>query len=143
MNCKGAERILFMVFILIVIIISTGITGGMYIFFNQGYDLRNQETTLLMSYIKECLSKEDLQIKNFDIYSECGLNRNFIEDGYLISIDDGNNKVVYGMTDLEIRCGLNIVDRKQRPYCLHEIIPKDNLDVIIASVSHPTRRIDG
>ncbi len=144
MNKKGAERLFFLVFILVVLVLAGGIAGGMALFFNQDYNIREAQTNLLMGKVGECLKDNDFFAEGFELYSSCGLNRNFIDEGYGIVISEGGREIIFGTGDLRNRCGLKLVNDKS-PFCLNEKITKSGKEynVFIGSIASPKRRADG
>ncbi len=145
MNKRGEERVLFFVFVLIVLVISGGITAGMYVFFNQNYDTREEFTGLLMSNVKECAFENDFFADNFSIFEECGMNDNFIDEGYAIIVTNGERELKWGIGDLKNRCGLNIKDKSQIPYCMNSTITRgeEMHEIFVGSIASPRRSLNG
>ena len=82
---RADEKILSFYMFIVWIIIALAIVGGVYIFYSARLDIRNIQSESLANNLIGCLT-EDGFIKtkvleeNFDVFSECNLNKNIIED---------------------------------------------------------------
>ncbi|MBS3092238.1 hypothetical protein J4466_02355 [Candidatus Pacearchaeota archaeon] len=118
---RADEKILSFYMFIVWIIIALAIVGGVYIFYSARLDIRNIQSESLANNLIGCLT-EDGFIKtkvleeNFDVFSECNLNKNIIEDKREFflkvsfkDVDSGQEireLIIAGEKDFEIQCGL-------------------------------------
>ena len=106
---KGTgEALMFFAFIFLILIIGAGLVWGTSSFYGRDYEFRHIEAELLAEHTLKCFKQREFFTQGFDIYSECGLNKDVVENGkYLIyfeSKEDGNKKFTLGVLDYKNQC---------------------------------------
>lgn len=90
-NKKAGERYLTPWLFLVWAIIGVGIVIGVIIFFSATIDVRIEEADILTIRIIDCLVDNgyinEKFFNNFDIFTECNLDKEIIESGELYFID--------------------------------------------------------
>lgn len=87
MNRKGAigEHISVFAFLLLLILVGVGIVGGVYIFYQSGYDARMADASLLGARARECIEEKGIEtLDNF--FEKCRLNKEKMEGINIIKI---------------------------------------------------------
>ncbi len=88
---KAGERYLTPWLFLVWAIIGVGIVAGVLMFFSATVDVRAEEADILAVRIADCLADNgylnEKFFNNFDIFTECNLNKKLIESGELYFID--------------------------------------------------------
>ena len=102
MRNKKGEKLFSLWWFFILGIVGVGIVGGVLIFYSAEIDVREAESLILYDRIANCLMNsghliENLFDENFEIFSECGLNKEIIESGnfyFEISLFDFEGNLV-------------------------------------------------
>ena len=118
--------ILYFIYLLMMVMILSGIAGGFYAYFGKGYDFRQREADALMNQVRSCFSEHNFFSGNFSanrslFYDKCRLSKNSLEDGnHLVYVQRLSDKQEFfaGVYDYTVRCGL-IASKKNRslPLC--------------------------
>jgi hypothetical protein len=151
-NKKADERYLSPWMFLVWALIGIGIVVGLIIFYSATVDVRNEEARILNKKVIDCIADQGYlkDLSNFDLYKECSLNKNLVENGNLYFIEikvlDSNNKEVltkeYGVKGWKEFCSLQQSNKKQEnlPQCSETIFSisdnknsKVKVDVVTAS----------
>lgn len=129
MNSRGqvlGTGILYFVYLLMMVMILTGLYGGIVSFFGEGYDIREFETRALMNSVKECSEginfARDIFVNDSVFFERCSIEENVISEGdYLIYINDSSGKEFFeGVYDYRIRCGFDERNKNiDYPKCLN------------------------
>lgn len=88
MNKRGSEKINAGMFLLYLIIIAAGVTLLISSYVNTPVEIRPIESKLLYEKLMDCFAKnaflnEKVLLSDFDVYSECQINRAVIENSNL------------------------------------------------------------
>lgn len=86
-NKRGAEKILSIWWFFVLAIVGLGIVAGVFIFYSADVDVREIESTSLYDNIVDCIAEQGflsdgLLKEDFDIFKECRLNKNILNNGY-------------------------------------------------------------
>lgn len=78
MNKRGADKILSVWWLFVLIIIGLGIVGGVILFHSAEVDVRGLEAQALVNRLQGCIVKEgkvdaSFLTSGFDVYSSCGI----------------------------------------------------------------------
>ena len=118
-NKKGVgEIVMFFPFAFLCFIIVAGIAIGVNAFYNSEYEFRVAESNALADKITGCFSDK----VGFDIYKECNLNKDVIENQHLIYIKDSNGNVVInvGVSDYLQQCSFTgAIGNANYPKCVN------------------------
>lgn len=147
MNKKGYYRFADIgMFFLSFAIVAVGIAIGIYLFYSNTVDIRNQEAKILLEKLSGVIisnSLNQLNSKvledNFNILKEAGLNDKIINNGdfyFKIEIFDNSDiikKIEQGNRGFEVECGLN---GKKFPKCAEKELLIDNYRVKILAASN-------
>ncbi len=119
---KGTgEALMFFAFIFLILIIGSGLVWGTSSFYGRDYEFRHIEAGLLAEHTLECFD-ERFFAGGFDIYSECRLNKEVIEEGnYLIHFEskkDANRKFTLGVLDYKNQCSFSGARSDDWPKCV-------------------------
>jgi len=122
LNKKGYYRFADVgMFVLCFTIIAVGIGIGIYIFYFQEVDIRGLEARVLFDKLARGIMDDGLiDIDNYDIFLESGLDIDIINSGYFYFnveiLREGNlvKSFVEGNREFEVECGLN---SKKFPRC--------------------------
>jgi len=94
-NKKGnaGDKVMFIVFISLMILSGIGIMGGMFIFFGDGLDYRQIHADVLGNKIKNCfvekvVSSDD--VKDGSFFDECDLNEDILLKKFTLRITEMN-----------------------------------------------------
>jgi len=126
----AGSGLLFFVFFLMMIIIGASISGGVAMFYGQGYDFRETESKVLFDGVLDCfMEKGELFFENnFDIFDECNFNENILSKNHLIlirRISDDEEKFI-GVRDFETQCFLDARENNViLPLCVNSSIVKN------------------
>ena len=127
MNKKAGERIISIWMFLVWIIVLAGIVGIIWMFYSAEVNVRGIEAEILSGRIVDCISENGYLVENFDdnfdIFSECNINKDIIEnkENYHISIgvysldDKKLYEVIAGARGLGAWCGVG--EGKNMPKC--------------------------
>ncbi len=133
---KGGEKIFSVWWFFILAVVGLGIVAGVFIFYSADVDVREIESAALYDKIVDCISeqgflKDDLLKEDFDIFKECKLNKNILNNGdFYVRIQELNkteNKIrediVIGNTAFKIDCEIILSDDKLKaekfPKCVN------------------------
>ena len=87
---RMGDKMMFSMFLLILIIITVGIVAGVYIFYGAEYDFRQAEADILNYNIKKCIINNDIDWTNEkskeNFFDVCRLNKEVIEKNNIIKI---------------------------------------------------------
>ncbi len=143
MNRRGAETaIMFFAFMLILTMILGGIVLGVNSFYGKGYDMRQTEANLLADRVEKCFNENDFFMDGFDIYQECNLNKNVIEENHLISVKDKDRMLFWGVNDFVNQCYFEAAEgNNDFPKCSERVIEKNGKEfTILIGSSQDSRR---
>lgn len=147
MNKKGmGDMMMFVAFFMIMMIIGAGIAWGVVAFYSEGYDYRRAESSAIAAVVYPCLLEKDFTIPDFDIYEECGLNQNVIEDSkhavLIKSIEEDKFILEKGVADYKNQCFLNSKD-KSYPVCIVKKFEKggQEYELIVGSSQNSVRQL--
>jgi len=165
MNKKGTEKILSVWWFFVIAVIGFGIVAGVLIYYSAEADVREVEADVLSGKIVNCISeqgflKNDVFVKNFDIYSVCGLDKEVFSSGsnfyFRISVFDETGKlfrenIIGGDASFEKDCKIATgIGAKRFPKCVTKNkslfffvegeIKKINLEVLAGS-NQITRKV--
>ena len=137
MNKKAGERILSFYMFIIFGIIAVGILIGVYWLYSALGDIRKIEAEIITARIADCIVEQGKLIEKynekFDVFSECKLNKEILEnpDLYFFKIEikdiNGGNKfepILAGNPDYEVYCEAREENTKAEnwPECWEEKI---------------------
>jgi len=144
----AGSGLLFFIFFIMMIMIGSGIAGGILMFYGQGYDFRATESSSLFSKTIDCFSDEnnDFFKEGFDIYGSCKFDKDTLSKNHLIFIKrlSDNREFVVGVNDYKVKCFLDA--RKENfnlPLCKNATIIKDGklYEILIGSSQNSQRVI--
>lgn len=106
MNKRAGEEIITPWLIVVWAIILIGIVAGILIFYSAQADARQKEAEILNFKIEDCL-KENFD--DFDLFQDCKINKEMIEDSglYYIKIKINDEVSDYGVRNFETLCNLS------------------------------------
>ncbi|MEK6830942.1 MAG: hypothetical protein AABX77_02840 [Nanoarchaeota archaeon] len=118
MNKKGYYRLADIgMFFLCFLIVALGIVIGIYMFYSNTVDIRDQEANILLEKVEAAIAEnrqlnQKILEENFNILEEAGLNSKIINEYYYFKIEvfeNGNllKKIEGGNRDFDVECGLN------------------------------------
>jgi len=128
---KGAgAAVMYIAFFGIMFIVAGGIFLGLSAFYGKGYDTRAIESELLLTDVQRCFQDSDFFEDGFDLYSSCGLERDVIEESYvvLVEVEDGSDRRVWGIGDFENQCEFGGEDNSDFPICDSGVVRKGGVD---------------
>jgi len=132
MNRTGevaGSGLLFFVFFLMMIVVGAGISGGVWMFYGQGYDFRETESSVLFDEVLDCFVEEGNNFfeEGFNIYEKCKFDENVLSKNHLVlarRISDGN-EFFMGVRDFETQCFLDARKKNRNlPLCVNSSITK-------------------
>lgn len=115
MNKKASADswIMFGWFLFLVIVMCIGIVVQIESFFGKGYDSRQIEAALLNAKIQNCIAENEItwgesrESISKQIFEKCSLNKEIIENSFLLMINlENENKIKIGRGD-ETACALS------------------------------------
>ena len=150
MNKRGegaGSGLLFFIFFIMMIMIGSGIVGGVLMFYGQGYDFRATDAAGLFDKTLDCFvdEKNDFFENEFDIYETCNLNKKILSESHLILIKrlSDNEEFFIGVRDYQVRCFLEA--RKENinlPLCKYsEVMKNGEKYKILVGSSQNSRRV--
>ena len=143
MNRTGevaGSGLLFFVFFLMMIVVGAGISGGVWMFYGQGYDFRETESSVLFERVGDCFveEKDNFFEDGFDIYETCRLEKKVLSENHLVlvrRVSDGNEYFI-GVRDFETQCFLDASKKNMNlPLCVNSSIMKGGeiYDIVVGS----------
>lgn len=109
MDKRAEEKYVSIWWFAILVVVATGIAASTILFFSADFDSRSEEAKVLQYKILDCVT-EDSSVndkifleKNFDILSECGLQKSLFQKGsnFVINVsilDKDNQKIFENVT---------------------------------------------
>lgn len=106
MNKRGdlGNQTMTIMFVFFLVMISSGIAGGIFIFYGSGNDARGVEAQQLSSILKNCIEQgrtDEISIRSENFFSECGLYDKVIKKDYTIQIKRVNGETFYSFNNPE------------------------------------------
>ena len=143
MNRKGevaGSGLLFFVFFLMMIVVGAGISGGVWMFYGQGYDFRETESIVLFEQVVDCFVEEDYNFfeEGFDIYETCRLEKMVLSENHLVlvrRVSDGTEYFI-GVRDFETQCFLDAREKNiNLPLCVNSSIMNngETYEIVVGS----------
>ena len=143
MNRRGevaGSGLLFFVFFLMMIVVVAGMSGGVWMFYSQGYDFRETESSVLFERVGDCFveEKDNFFEDGFDIYETCRLEKKVLSENHLVlvrRVSDGNEYFI-GVRDFETQCFLDARKKNMNlPLCVNSSIMKggETYDIVVGS----------
>jgi hypothetical protein len=125
----AGKGILWFVFFLMAMIISLGLVGGVFSFFGEGYDIRNDESEVLLEKVLECFDKNDFFDENYgeeEFYENCRMNKKVLSKEHVVFVSDSEGKEFFvGVYDFKNRCFFGLEKKnKDLPRCFDRKIVK-------------------
>ena len=124
---KGTgEALMFFAFIFLILIIGSGLFWGTSSMYGRKYEFSHIAAQLLAEHTLDCFKQGEFFAGGFDIYSECGRNKDVAVDGrYLIyfeSLKDENRKFTLGVLDYKNQCSFSGSTGDAFPKCVEGTI---------------------
>jgi len=147
MNKKAdlGDYAMFFSFFLMLVIISAGITAGVYLNFGKEYDFRKVDADILNYKIKTCLSSNDFNFQlpqeelEKELLEKCRLNNN-TKENHLVMIKL-NGEIKYGSESYETTCSLS-EKNKNYPVCSTSTLTKEQNKFTILTGSSQWAKIE-
>lgn len=94
MNKKSQidRQLLVFPFIFFLILIVVGIVSGAYVFYREGWDSRQAESSALVAALSDCFYENEIafpqtaSLPSDELYEKCSLNKKVIEEHFTLSI---------------------------------------------------------
>jgi hypothetical protein len=138
-----AEKYLSIWWFFVLVVIGVGITVSVLLFYGGEINIKSLEADLLSNKLIDCLLEEGYisWVKSEDIYKECGLNRELIENGkFFILLDLDGDEKKFGNNALEESCRIRkSVFAKNYPGCVEKDLKildsgvKKNFKIMVGS----------
>lgn len=148
MNRKGevtGSGLLFFVFFMLMLMIGAGIAGGVWMFYGQGYDFREVESTILFEQVLDCFYENDFYDGEFNIYESCRFEEKVLSKNHLVLVrrlSDGNEFFI-GVKDFETQCFFEAREKNiNLPLCVSLKVTKAGEEYeIFAGSNQNSRRV--
>ncbi len=131
---------MYLIYFLMIVIITGGIYGGIISFFGRELDMRDIDANSLMNSIKRCINEQKLiefVFKEGDaFFQKCHIDKEALEsNNYLILINNSKGEEFFsGVYDYKIKCGFNERFKKiELPLCHTFCIEKDEICILTSS----------
>jgi len=143
----GSQLMIF-VFLFLLILVAGGVVAGTYIFFGQGYDIRQAEADALNIHIASCLQEKIIDWKVAgDFYNQCGLSSDALNSSiYLIRIRDCVNdncnlgNIVFSLGSNFEACSLTGKNKAYPKCTIKKIYLKDKIYELVTGSNQLPRR---
>ncbi len=131
---------MYLIYFLMIVIVTGGIYGGVISFFGKGFDIRNTDANSLMNSVKKCISEQKLIESVFKnesaFFQKCHIDKEVLENNnYLVLINNSKGDEFFsGVYDYKIKCGLNVrTKNRDFPLCSTFCIEKDGICILTSS----------
>ncbi len=130
---------MYLIYFLMIVIITGGIYGGVISFFGKSIDMRNLDARSLMDSIKRCLDDEMTKVLFQDktvFFQKCHIDKNVLENNnYLILINNSKGEEFFsGVYDYQIKCNFNERFKKMDlPICITDCTENQDICILTAS----------
>jgi hypothetical protein len=140
---KLGEKVLSIWMFGIWIIVGLAVVGGVFVFFNQNFDVRNIEANILNDKMKECLKQgevlESLEGGDFEL-GQCRIEEGFFqeESNYFIKIVFEGKEFKFGNFGFEKDCeiGEGLLKARNFPSCVEKIFFVEGKEVKLLTASN-------
>ena len=134
---QAGNQITIFAFLLLLIVLGTGIAIGNYAFFGADYDYRKSDASALNIKIKNCLEDGKLNFNSQEetdasLEKDCQINSTIIKNYFIIAIEKNQNEI-YKSGDATL-CQL-ASKNKEFPKCVNSTVflPDEKLTIITGS----------